>query len=171
MKSISGYHADLWPVIHQGYVSSTFTLTSPESIILSFGRGTQYAWDRQGTFFGNSSVFLSSKCFMYCKVAAIWFPQRFCQNSPGSHESSFSSVLLSSCCGGRHGRDRQAAKGSEVKLKPHNCVRCVVVDWGGASLPPSAWWGGCEIPQDYLEEIPWKSLYFAQKLEAKQKAS
>lgn len=96
--------------------------------------------DRQGTFFGNSSVFPSSKCFMYCEVAAIWFSQRFCQNSPGSHESSFSSVLFSSCCGGRHGRDRQAAKGSEVKLKPHN--RSALVElWmvGPPSLCSSRW--------------------------------
>ncbi|CAO2599898.1 hypothetical protein LEMLEM_LOCUS10062, partial [Lemmus lemmus] len=34
----------------------------------------------------------------------------------------------------RHGRDRQAAKGSEVKLKPHHRSARVVVD-GGASLP------------------------------------
>ncbi|XP_032753299.1 uncharacterized protein LOC116896315 isoform X2 [Rattus rattus] len=80
-----------------------------------------------------------------------------------------SSVLLSSCCGGRHGRDRQAAKGSGVKLKPHNHQGSApgVAD-GGPSLPLLDE-GGCEIPQDCLEESPWKSLYFAQKLEAKQK--
>lgn len=42
---------------------------------------------------------------------------------------------------------------------------------GGPSLLPRLDEGGCEIPQDCLEESPWKSLYFAQKLEAKQKAS
>lgn len=41
---------------------------------------------------------------------------------------------------------------------------------GDLSLPPLDE-GGCEIPQDCLEESPWKSLYFTQKLQAKQKAS
>jgi hypothetical protein len=74
---------------------------------------------------------------------------------------SSSSVLLSSCCGGRHGRDTQAAKGSRVKLKPpnHGSWCC---GWGVPPSLPRLDEGGCEIPQDCLEESPWKSLYFAE---------
>lgn len=47
-----------------------------------------------------------------------------------------------------------------------------MAEGGGPSFPPSLPLldeGGCEIPQDCLEESPWKSLYFAQKLEAEGK--
>lgn len=83
----------------------------------------------------------------------------------GSHKGSakfpwFSQELLpplffsSPAAGGRHGRDRQAAKGRQSKIKALQLCSCVSVD----GVPLSFFIEGGVTTQDCLEQILWKSL-------------